>query len=163
MAAEPLGHLRLKAPDCREDAGRSTYLSEQAVSVPGLYAFYIVLDDVPVLSQLAVLQPVDVADLVDMAVLQRALEEDVHHVVLAVQPDELDLRAQGQEALDEFQEACLPVGAGGVVLDIVVPHEPVNVAGISPAEDLVVKFLHQGFVGCRLAFGHHEPPLSACT
>ena len=51
--------------------------SEDAVAVAGRYVFHIVLDDVPVLSQLAVLQPVNVANLVD-------LEEDVGHVVFAV-------------------------------------------------------------------------------
>ena len=82
------------------------------------------LDDVPVLSQLAVLQPVDVTDFVDMAVVQRALEEDI---------------------------------------DYVVPHEPVNVAVISSAEDLIVELLYQGLTGCRFSLAYHELPLSACS
>ena len=82
------------------------------------------LDDVPVLSQLTVLQPVDVTDFVDMAVLQRALEEDI---------------------------------------DYVVPHEPVNVAGTSSAEDLIVELLYQRLTGCRFSLAHHELPLSACS
>ena len=68
--------------------------SEETVAVPGLYIFNIVLDDVPVLSQLAVLQPADVADFVDMAVFQLALEEDMDHIVFTVQPDDVDLRHQ---------------------------------------------------------------------
>ena len=79
--------------------------SEEAVVVAGLHAFYVVLDDIPVLGQLAILQPVDIADLVDMAVLQCALEEDIDHVVFAVQSDDVNLRAQGQKALDELRES----------------------------------------------------------
>ena len=129
----------------------------------GLNIFHVVFDDVPVLSQLAVLQPVDVANLVDMAVLQRALEEDIDHVVFAVQSDDLDLRAQRQEAFDELQESRLSVGSGGVVLDVVVPHEPVDIAGASPSEDLVVECLHQGLVGCRFGLAHQESSFSAYT
>ena len=49
------------------------------------------------------------------------------------------------------------------MLDAVATYEPVDVAGICPAEDLVVELLHQGLISRRFSLAHHELPLSACS
>lgn len=117
---------------------------EQPTLIERFQSFCLVFDNIPMLSKKAGLQPEDVAN----------------HVLFAVPVNDVNLWFQCQKFCDEIHKSGLVILACWIVLNVVVTHEAVDLAGISFDEDMVIKFLHQSLIGRRFNLAHLAWPLS---
>lgn len=120
------------------------WLARTAHSYCAISVLLPCFDNIPMLSKKAGLQPEDVAN----------------HVLFAVPVNDVNLWFQCQKFCDEIHKSGLVILACWIVLNVVVTHEAVDLAGISFDEDMVIKFLHQSLIGRRFNLAHLAWPLS---
>ncbi len=104
----------------------------------------IMLNTIPMLGKLAVLNPVYIGDFIDRIVNPNgAFEEDADHIPFGNDVHYLHIWLQAQKPSAKLNKACFSVPYACVVLPVVVSHITVDIAEVPSVEHLTVKPLDQ--------------------